>query len=100
MARGNGAARRWALVVTLVAVLAALPALVGAWPAADDDRSAAELRTAALASVDVQFSGYAESAGGLALPAADQLSSLADLFSDRTEMRVWWRGSTPTGSMW
>ena len=81
-------------MVTLVAVLAALPALVGAWPAADDNRSAADLRTAALASVDVQFSGYAESSGGLALPVADQLSSLADLFSDRTEMRVWWRGAT------
>ncbi|MGS0685554.1 LolA family protein [Nakamurella sp. GG22] len=92
MARGNGAARRWALVATLVAVLAALPALVGAWPAADENRSAAELRTAALDSVDVPFSGFAESSGGLALPVADQLSSLADLFSDRTEMRVWWRG--------
>ncbi len=92
MARGNGAARRWALVAALVAVLAALPALVGAWPAADDNRSAAELRTAALDSADVQFSGFAESSGGLALPVADQLSSLADLFSDRTEMRVWWRG--------
>ena len=78
---------------TLVVVLAALPALVGAWPAADDDRSAVDLRAAALASVDVQFSGYAESSGGLALPVADQLSSLADLFSDRTEMRVWWRGA-------
>jgi hypothetical protein len=42
----------------------------------------------------VQVSGYAESSGGLALPAADQLSSLTDLFSDRTEMRVWWRGAT------
>src|ERR1700712_832423 len=89
MARGNGAARRWTLVVTLVAVLASLPALIGAWPAADDDRSAADLRAAALASVDVQFSGYAESSGGLALPVADQLSSLADLFSDRPGVRFW-----------
>ena len=30
------------------------------------------------------FSGYAESAGSLALPVTDQLSSVADLFSDRT----------------
>jgi len=63
MARGNGAARRWALVVTLVAVIAALPALVGAWPAADDNRSAADLRTAALNSAAVTFSGFAESSG-------------------------------------
>ena len=94
MAQGNGAARRWALVVTLVAVLAALPALVGAWPAADDDRSAVDLRAAALASTNVQFSGFVESSGGLALPVADQLDSIANLFSDRTEMRVWWRGPT------
>ncbi|MEP6980921.1 MAG: transcriptional regulator [Nakamurella sp.] len=93
MASGNGAARRWALVLGLVAVLAALPFSVGAWPAADDDRSAAVLSAAALASVDVAFAGYAESAGGLALPATDQLGSVADLFSARTTMRVWWRGA-------
>ncbi len=94
MARGTGAARRWALVAVVVAVLAALPAVVGAWPAADADRSAADLRAAALASADVPFSGYAESAGGLSFPVTEQLGSLADLFSDRTTMRVWWRGPT------
>ena len=94
MARGTGAARRWALVAVVVAVLAALPALVGAWPAADEDRSAADLRAAALASADVPFSGDAESAGGLSFPVTEQLSSLADLLSDRTTMRVWSRGPT------
>jgi outer membrane lipoprotein-sorting protein len=54
--------------------------------------SAADLRAAVLGSTDVGFSGYAESAGGLALPVTEQLTSVADLFSDRTEMRVWWRG--------
>ncbi|WP_229674120.1 sigma-E factor regulatory protein RseB domain-containing protein [Nakamurella endophytica] len=92
MAQGSGAARRWALVTGLVAVLVALPVVIGAWPAPDADRSAAELRAAALSSTDVDFSGYAESAGGLALPATDQLGSVADLFSSRTRMRVWWRG--------
>lgn len=92
MGRGDGAARRWGLVITVVAVLLALPALVAAWPAANDDRSAADLRAAALDSADLPYSGFVESTGGLALPATDQLSSLADLLSDRTEMRVWWRG--------
>ena len=92
MARGHGAGRRWALVVTVVAVLAALPALIGSLPASDSRTSAAELRAAALASDRVGFAGYAESAGGLALPVTDQLSSVADLFSARTTMRVWWRG--------
>src|SRR3954470_23801550 len=92
MARGHGAGWRWTLVGGLVALLAALPALVGAWPGADDHRSAAELRVAVLDSAGLSFSGYAESAGGLQLPVTDRLSSLADLFSDRTTMRVWWRG--------
>jgi hypothetical protein len=88
-----GAGRRWSLVVALVAVLAALPALIGALPASDSRVSAAELRAAVLGSADVPFSGYAESAGGLALPVTDQLTSLADLFSARTTMRVWWRSA-------
>ena len=46
----------------------------------------------ALATEALGFSGYAVSAGNLALPVTDQLSSVADLFSDRTTMRVWWRG--------
>jgi hypothetical protein len=91
-ARGHGAAARWALVAALVAVLAGLPFLVGALPASDAAVSAPELRAAVLASDTVGFSGYAESAGGLDLPVTDQLTSVADLFSDRTTMRVWWRG--------
>ena len=91
--RRHGAAWRWALVAVLVGVLAALPAIVGVLPARDAPLSAAALRRAVLASAGTPFSGYAESAGGLALPVSDQLTSVADLFSDRTTMRVWWRGS-------
>ena len=91
-ARGSGAARRWLVVGGLVTVLAATPWVLGALPAADSAVPAADLRAAVLASDDVGFSGYAESAGGLSLPVTDQLTSVADLFSDRTEMRVWWRG--------
>ncbi|MGY2004053.1 sigma-E factor regulatory protein RseB domain-containing protein [Blastococcus sp. SYSU DS1024] len=92
MASGpRAAAPRWAVVGVVVAVLVALPALVGALPVADPAVPAAELRAAVLASADLQYSGYAESAGGLALPVTGQLDSVADLLSDRTEMRVWWR---------
>ncbi|MGY1832204.1 transcriptional regulator [Geodermatophilus sp. SYSU D01180] len=91
-ARGYGRARRWTVVVGLVAVLASLPALVGALPADDADVPAADLREAVLASDTVGFSGYAVSAGGLALPVGDQLPAVADLLSDRTALRVWWRG--------
>lgn len=92
-ARGHGAARRWLVVAALVAVLAALPTIVRALPAADSATSAAQLRAKAMASAGVRFSGFAQSAGGLALPVTDQLTSLANLFSERTTMRVWWRGN-------
>lgn len=76
-----------------VAVLLALPSLIGALPASDAGTPAAELRALALDSADVAFSGFAESAGGLTLPVGDQLTSAADLLSDRTTMRVWYRGA-------
>jgi outer membrane lipoprotein-sorting protein len=104
-AGGRGAALRWSAVGGLLAVLVALPVAIGALPASDADVPAADLRTTVLASESVRFSGYAVSAGGLSLPVTDQLTSVADLFSDRTAMRVWWRGPadnrvdvvTPTG---
>jgi len=92
---GTGAGRRWALVVALVGVLVALPPIIGALPASDADVSATELRDAAVAGADQAFSGYAESAGGLTLPVGSRrFASVVDLFSDRTQMRVWWRGGT------
>ncbi|MCV2491363.1 transcriptional regulator [Geodermatophilus sp. YIM 151500] len=89
VASGYGAARRWAVVAVLAGVLLALPSVVGALPASDADVPAPQLRADALASADVAFSGYAESAGGLTLPVGDRLSRLSDLVSDRTLMRVW-----------
>jgi len=92
MRSGHGAGRRWSLVGALVATLIALPSVISRWPVTESARSAAELRVAALASATVPFSGDAVSTGGLSLPVGDQLSSIADLLSDRTSMRVWWRG--------
>jgi outer membrane lipoprotein-sorting protein len=90
--RRTGAAGRWAVVGGAVAVLLALPSLVAALPASDAATSAADLRREALGSADVAFTGYAQSAGGLALPVGDQLTDVADLLSDRTTMRAWYRG--------
>ena len=92
-ARAHGAMRRWAVLAALVGLLGALPSLVGALPASDADVPASDLRRAALASAGVAFSGYAVSAGGLSLPVGEQLTDVADLLSDRTTMRVWWRGA-------
>lgn len=80
-------------MAALVAALLALPALIGAWPARDATVGAAELRDRALASEQLRFSGVVESAGGLLLPVGRRaLSPVVDLLSDRTRMRVWWRG--------
>lgn len=77
----------------LVGVLVALPPVIGALPVSDADVPAGELRDAALAAADTAFSGYAESAGGLTLPVGSRrFADVVDLFSDRTQMRVWWRG--------
>lgn len=91
--RRIGAAGRWSVVGGAVAVLVALPSLVGALPASDAGTSAADLRGRVLASADAAFTGYARSAGGLALPVGEQLTDVADLLSDRTSMRAWYRGA-------
>jgi hypothetical protein len=90
--RRTGAAGRWAVVAGSVAVLVALPSVIAALPASDAATSAADLRRQALASTGVAFTGYAQSAGGLHLPVGDQLTDVADLLSDRTTMRAWYRG--------
>jgi outer membrane lipoprotein-sorting protein len=97
-ARGQrtGVARRWLVVLVGVAVLLALPALIGALPASDAGTPAGELRDRVLASAGIAFSGYAQSAGGLTLPVGDQLTPVADLLSNRTTMRAWYR----TGDDW
>jgi hypothetical protein len=89
--QGTGAARRWLVVTVGAALLLALPALIGALPASDAGTPATGLRDRALASAGVAFSGYAQSAGGLTLPVGDQLTPVANLLSDRTTMRAWYR---------
>lgn len=106
MRRTDGTARRWTVVAAIVAVLVAIPVVSSVWPAADEpDRTAGQLREAALASADLPFSGTAQSVGTLALPAADELdvasaqadsATVADLLSSRTTMRVWWGAADQT----
>jgi hypothetical protein len=73
-------------------VLVALPPIIGALPARDSGVAAATLLAEIRTSGRVGYSGYAEAVGGLRLPLTDEFSGLADLFGDRTRLRVWWRG--------
>ncbi len=90
--RGREIGWRWALVALGLAVLVALPALVAALPAGDTAAPATDLRARVLASAQLPFSGYAISTGGLTLPVDDALTGVADLLSDQTTMRAWYRG--------
>jgi outer membrane lipoprotein-sorting protein len=93
------------LVIAGVALLVAAPTVVSRLPVQPVDTSAQELLAKINQSTDVPYSGYAESVGGLALPEAEQLSSLTDLFGDTTRVHTWrrsadnWRVDTvaPTG---
>ncbi|MEO8888258.1 MAG: transcriptional regulator [Jatrophihabitantaceae bacterium] len=85
---------RWAIVGVGVAVLALMPAALARLPAGHSSISAAELLTRIRNSASVDFSGYAEATGSLALPVtADRFGSLNDLFGGTSDLRVWWRGS-------
>ena len=89
MRRGH----RWAIVLTGVLILAALPWAVSKLPAASTGATAPDLLGRVQRSSSVSYSGYAESVGSLALPATDQFNAITNLLGARTQMRVWWLSS-------
>lgn len=96
---------RWAVAVVVAAVLVMLPSVISWLPAAASSVSARTLLQRILGSADVPYSGLAETQGGLALPDAKQLNTVAALVGGRSQLRVWysapdlWRvdSITPTG---
>src|SRR6478735_6156663 len=89
MRRGH----RWAIVLTGVLILAALPWAVSKLPAASTGATAPDLLGRVQRSSSVSYSGYAESVGSVALPATDQFNAITNLLGARTQMRVWWLSS-------
>ena len=83
---------RWCLALTLVGVLVALPAAVGAWPVQEPSVSAATLLARVRVSDRVAWSGYGEARGDLVLPDVAALEDLPELISGSTRLRAWWRG--------
>lgn len=86
------AARRWAVVSVVVAVLLTLPAAVGAVPVDDSDVDLETLLGRVRTSEGVAYSGYGEARGDLVLPDVDALGDLPGLISGTTRLRAWWRG--------
>ena len=93
------------MVAVGTAALLLLPWTIARIPHSRSSIGAADLLARVRASADVPYSGLAESEGGLQLPDARQLNSVANLVGGRSELRVWyanpefWRvdSITPTG---
>src|SRR5256885_5742723 len=78
------ALRRWALVLGLALLLAAIPVAINLWPvhAKALDRIAV--------SRSQPYSGYVQSTGLLGLPALPNLTQVTAPLSGTTEMRAWY----------
>jgi hypothetical protein len=87
--------RRWRWVVAAAVVLGAvaIPFVVDRLPAGHSAIGARALLARVNDSARVPYSGYAQSTGGLALPAGTDDFGVNDLLGATTRLRVWWRGS-------
>jgi hypothetical protein len=85
---------RWGVILSVVAALIAVPALLAARtvhaPAVEPVALVARIR----ASGNVPWSGYGESRGGVALPDVKQLGDLTSLLGGTNRYRVWWHDRT------
>ena len=78
--------RRWALMLGVTLLLAAVPVAINLWPV-----HAKALDRAAL-STSQPYYGYVQSAGLLGLPALPNLTQVTAPLSGTTEMRAWYAG--------
>src|SRR5690242_306536 len=76
--------RRWVAVFGLAALLAAIPVAINLWPV-----HAKALDRIAFSSSQ-PYSGYAQTAGLLGLPALPNLTQVTAPLSGTTEMRTWY----------
>jgi hypothetical protein len=82
--------RRWALVLGLVLVLAAIPVTIAVWPVRAAGVELATLRARIAASGAQAYQGYAQTTGLLGLPPLPNLTQVTALASGTTEMRTWY----------
>ncbi len=87
-----GARWRYATVLVVVAVLAGLPALVGAIPVDAKRESMASLLARIRASDTVAYSGLASSSGRLNIPDLGTGHDVIDLLSRTNRLRAWVAG--------
>ncbi len=84
------ARRRWLVVAAALAIVCCLPVVVSALPVpAGPAVGAAQLRARILASANLPYRGYVESAGALGVPDLNELRDVATMLDGTTDMRVW-----------
>jgi hypothetical protein len=88
----GAARRRWILVLTVVALLCAVPVAVRVWPVHSAKISPQVLRERIRASVGQPFQGYALSTGAVGLPELPRLAQVTALLTGTTRMRAWYAG--------
>jgi hypothetical protein len=89
------AVRRWSVVGAAVAVLAALPAAVAAWPVGSPAGSdPGTLLARILASADRPHEGYVATDGRLGLPDLPELDQVGALLGGSARLRTWYAGPT------
>jgi hypothetical protein len=74
-----------------VALVCALPAIIGAWPVPASPLSAAALRARILRSAEVPYQGYTESNVDLDLPSLPDLGDVSSLLDGITDQYAWYR---------
>ncbi len=77
-------------MAAVVAVLCAVPVVVGQWPVRAADVDVTRLRDRMAASVQQPFQGFAQSVGTLGLPALPGLEQVTALVSGTTHLRTWY----------
>src|SRR5262249_4878915 len=80
---------RWAVVVALVALLAAIPAVVGALPVRATSVAPAQLAAAIVASASKPYQGYIETRGQLGLPDLPDVDTATSLLGGPAKIRAW-----------
>ena len=89
-----GARWRYTAVLVVVAVLASLPALIGAIPVSTTPESVTRLLSRIKASDTIKYTGLASATGQLAVPDLGVGTDVTDLISKTNRLRVWWESPT------
>ena len=87
--RGVARRWRWAVVVAGAALLAAIPAVVGALPVRATAVEPLELATAIAGSATAPYQGYVETRGQLGIPDLPEVDTATSLLGGPAKIRVW-----------